>query len=311
MGRVIAMDLVQRVREGEGDFLLFGITPPKASTPPEKLERIREATLARLRSVDADGVALYDIAEEQDRNPETRPFPFLPTLDPSDYLMRHLTEWRKPAVIYRAVGKYTEPELRAWLEAQAVDQVLSVFVGASSRHDVGATSLQRAYEIRREVQPELLTGAVLIPERHTSRGDEHRRMLDKQAAGVSFFVSQILYDANAAKNLLADYVDECEARGAEPKPVVFTLSVCGSVKTLDFLTWLGVKVPQWVQRDLRTADNPLDVSCLQSAAIAADVLRYGHRLGIPVGLNVESVSSRRVEIEAAVKLATDLRGVMA
>lgn len=307
---VANMDVVQRVHAGRGDFLLFGITPPKASTPAERLGQITETTLNRLRGVDPDGVALYDIAEEQDRNPQERPFPFLPTLDPADYLADYLAGWAKPTVIYRAVGKYSEPELRGWMQAQSPDRVLAVFVGASSRHNIGATSLSRAYEIRSEVCPELLTGAVMIPERHVARGDEHQRMLAKQDAGVSFFVSQILYDANGAKDLLADYADECEARGTAPKPVVFTLSVCGSPKTLLFLDWLGVRVPHWMQRDLRRAENTLDASLELATAIAADIVAYGRQVGVPVGLNVESVSSRRVEIEAAVTLAHDLRPLL-
>lgn len=304
------MDLVQTIRAGQGGFLLFGITPPKASTPPDKLRQITESTLARLEAADPDGVALYDIAEEQDRNPEARPFPFLPTLDPGDFCAQHLLAWQKPAVIYRAVGKYSEAQLAGWMREQPADQVMTVLVGASSSKQIGATSLSRAYDLRQEVRPDLLAGAVVIPERHTGRGDEHLRMLNKQEAGVCFFVSQILYDANAAKNLLADYADECEAHGVAPKPVVFTLSVCGSVKTLDFLAWLGVKVPHWMQRDLRRAENTLDASCEQARTVASDMVQYGRRIGVPVGLNVESVSSRRVEIEAAVQLAVDLRPIL-
>lgn len=303
------MDLVERVRAGRGGFLLFGVTPPKASTPAEDLGRIAENTVARLEASGADGAALYDIAEEQDRNPEARPFPFLPTIDPADYLARGLAGWRRPTVIYRAVGKYAEADLGAWMKAQDPARVMTVLVGASSSSSVGATSLRRAYEMRGEA-PGLLVGAVVIPERHASRGDEHHRMLAKQDAGVSFFVSQILYDANAAKNLLVDYVDACEARGVAPKPVVFTLSVCGSEKTLDFLHWLGVKVPHWVQRDLRRAGNVLETSLEQARAIARDMIHYSRRIGVPVGINVESVSSRRVEIDAAVRLAVDLRAVL-
>lgn len=305
------MDVVQRVRAGQGGFLLFGITPPKASTPLDRLARTTKTTLGRLRDVDPDGVVLYDIAEEQDRNPETRPFPFLATLDPSEYLEQHLTGWQKLTVVYRAVGKYTEAELAAWLQAQDADRVLTVLVGASSSQNIGAMTLRRAYELRNELRPDLLTGAVLIPERHTAKGDEHLRMLSKQEAGVSFFVSQILYDANAAKNLLADYIDGCEARDVAPKPVVFTHSVCGSVKTLEFLDWLGVQVPHWVQRDLRRADDTLDTSMEQAKAIAHDMIQYGRRIGVPVSLNVESVSTRRIENEAAAQLAIDLRAALA
>ncbi|MFT3886633.1 MAG: 5,10-methylenetetrahydrofolate reductase [Arachnia sp.] len=305
------MDVVQRVRAGLGDFLLFGITPPKASTPVDRLERITQTTLGRLHDVEPDAVVLYDIAEEQDRNPETRPFPFLATLDPSPYLAEYLAPWTRPAVVYRAVGKYTEEELTAWLRAQDTDRVMTVLVGASSRQNVGATSLGRAYELRREVSPDLLVGGVVIPERHTLNGDEHHRMIAKQASGVSFFISQILYDANATKNLLAAYVDECEAQAVDPKPVVFTHSVCGSVRTLDFLEWLGVTVPWWMQRELRRAENTLDASLEQATVIAADVMQYARRIGVPAGINVESVSTRRVENDAAARLASELKADLA
>lgn len=301
------MDLLERLSRGEGDFLLFGITPPKASASPTDLQRIAESTLGRLRSLDPDGVVLYDILEEQDRNPETRPFPFLPTLDPADYLADYLTGWDKSAVVYRAVGKYPETHLAEWLQRQPTDRIATVLVGASSSRHRALTSLPRAYELRHQTQPNLITGAVAIPERHTARGDEHIRMLTKQTAGCSFFVSQVLYDADAAKNLVSDYRDECDARGIRPRPIAFTLSVCGSLKTLQFLTWLGVQVPRWMQRDLQRTDDTLAASLEHSRAAGLDVLDYCRRLNVPAGLNIESVSTRRVEIDAAIQLAVELR----
>ncbi|WP_152365754.1 methylenetetrahydrofolate reductase [Microlunatus speluncae] len=304
------MDLLQRVGAGEGEFLLFAITPPRASTGPERMRAIAEKTLDRLRSVDPDGVLLYDVAEEGDRNPDQRPFPFLPTVDPATYLAEHFGGWPHPVVVYRSVGKYSEASLEEWLQTQPPDRVLSVLVGSSSSRSTGLTSLRQAYALRETVQPDLKIGAVVIPERHAARGDEHRRMIDKQAAGCSFFVSQILYDVNAAKNLVSDYRDECDARSIRPRPIAFTLSVCGSAKTLEFLTWLGVQVPPWIQRDLTRSKDTLESSYDHARAVAHDMLAYCRRLDIPVGLNVESVSSRRSEIEAAVQLAIELRSAL-
>ncbi|GAA2002140.1 hypothetical protein GCM10009818_11380 [Nakamurella flavida] len=298
---------MQRLGRGEGGFLLFGLTPPKASAAGVDLDRIAGSTVARLQSLDPDGVVIYDILEERDRNPETRPFPFLPTLDPADYLDQHLAGWTKPAIVYRAVGKYPEDHLSEWLRQQPTDRVATVLVGASSSAHPGLTTLPRAQELRQQTQPDLLTGAVVIPERHTNRGDEHLRMLAKQTAGCSFFVSQVLYDADAAKNLVSDYRDECDARGVAPRPIAFTLSVCGSLKTLQFLTWLGVQVPRWMQRDLERSQDTLAASLDHSRAVGLDMLDYCRRLGVPAGLNIESVSARRVEIDAAVQLASELR----
>jgi len=301
------VDLQRRIVERQGEFLLFALTPPREATSSERSQAIADATLGRLRQLDPDGLVLYDIDDESDRNPEERPFPFLPTMDPADYLSRHLTGWDIPVVVYRAVGKYAEAQLRSWLGAQEPDRVLSVMVGTSSRDKPVLTSLTRAQALRSEVKPDLLLGGVAIPERHTRRGDEHLRLLEKQAAGCAFFVTQVVYDINAAKNLVSDYHYECAARGQEPVPIVFTFSVCGSMKTLEFLTWLGVDVPRWIQNELSHADgNTLEVSFAEALATARELMTYCRRLGVPFGLNVESVSTRRTEIESSVELAARL-----
>lgn len=302
------MDLVRRIAERQGEFLLFALTPPRLSTAPERVQEIADATVERLRPLGVDGLVLYDIDDESSRNPVDRPFPFSPTLDPADYLRENLGAWQTPVVVYRAVGKYDEPALRGWLSTQDPEQRLTVFVGASSRSDRPTTSLADAQALREQVSPGLGLGGVAIPERHARRGDEHLRLLAKQEAGCRFFVTQVVFDANAAKDLVSDYHYECRASGLAPVPIVFTFSVCGSMKTLSFLQWLGVDVPRWIQNELEHATDTLEASYRQAAAIATDLLGYCRELGVPVGINVESVSIRRVEIEASVRLAERLRG---
>src|SRR5215218_10406491 len=122
--------LLQQAKAG---VLLLGITPPRRSVSSEQAAQIAEVTLARLSTVDIDGLILYDIDDESDRNPRERPFPYLPTMDPVAFHRDHLGSWELPSVIYRCVGKYTEPELADWLGEVDTDRVLGVFVGASSR----------------------------------------------------------------------------------------------------------------------------------------------------------------------------------
>jgi hypothetical protein len=291
---------------GSGEFLLFAVTPPRLMTSSEEAAEIGRVTLERLRTPMIDGLVLYDIDDESDRNPDERPFPFLPTMDPADFLARDLAALEVPAIVYRAVGKYREEQFRSWLEEQDPSRALAVFVGSSSREKAVHTSLARAYELRDQVQPDLPLGGVAIAERHARTGDEHLRLISKQAAGCSFFITQIVYDVNAAKNLISDYHHECVARNLEPVPIIFSFSVCGSLKTLEFLRWLGVAVPRWIENELRYADDTLEASYEQAAATALDLIAFCRRLGVPFGLNVESVSIRKVEIEASVRLATRL-----
>lgn len=300
------MELRQRIAERRGGLVLFGMTPPRQGTPAEGVRQVAERTMQRLEPLDVDGLVLYDIDDESDRNPAERPFPYSATLDPAEFA-EELDGWKKPVVIYRCVGKYTPEQLGGWLAEQDPDQVMSVFVGASSRHKEVAVTLPAAQELRRRVQPDLLLGGVAIPERHLTRGDEHERLLAKQGAGVSFFITQVVYDVNAAKDLLSDYHYACREAGVEPVPVVFTLSVCGSLKTLEFLEWLGVNVPRWVQNDLRHSADTLQQSYDQCVATAEELIAFADRLGLPIGFNIESVAIRKAEIEASVELAGHIR----
>lgn len=300
------MDLAARIRDRQGRFVLFALTPPRQSTAPERVAEIAAATKARLRPLDLDGLVLYDIDDESSRNPAERPFPFTPTLDPAAYLSGDLGDWETPVVVYRAVGKYQPDSLEGWVRQQDAARTLSVLVGAASSDSQPALTLGEAQQLASAVNPDLLIGGVAIPERHTRRGNEHERLLAKQAAGCRFFVTQVVYDVNAAKNLVSDYAYACRDAGIDPVPIVFTFSVCGSMKTLEFLRWLGVDVPRWIENDLRHAEDTLQASFEQALAAATELVAYCERLGVPFGLNIESVSIRKVEIEASVELAARL-----
>src|SRR3954447_5577228 len=126
------MELQGRIASRKGEFLLFALTPPRLSTTPEEAQEIADITFERLQPLGLDGLILYDIDDESDRNPEERPFPFLATLDPAWYYETHLGGWKQPVIIYRCVGKYAEDDLRDWMAGADPERVLSVFVGASS-----------------------------------------------------------------------------------------------------------------------------------------------------------------------------------
>ena len=64
--------------------------------------------------------------------------------------------------------------------------------------------------------------------------------------------------------------------------------------------------PRWIENDLRHATNPLATSLEQTQATALELIDFCRRLGVPFGLNVESVSIRREEFEASVDRAARL-----
>lgn len=299
------------LRKAETGVLLYGLTPPRAATTPDQADEIARATLTRLEPVGVDGLILYDVDAESDRSTDPRPFPFMPMMDPADFVGRHLSQWPGPVVVYRAVSKYSQAQLRGWLAAADPDRVLTVLVGAASRRHVVRTRLADAYRLYADLDRRPRLGGVMIAERHVVTGGEHRRMQQKQDSGCDFFVSQVCYDLDHVRNLLSDYAYACRDQGIAPRPTVLTLAPCGSAKTLEFMAWLGIDVPAWLRTEISRSEDPLSESYEQCLTNARTLIAFCRRLGLPFGINVESLTNRKVEIESSVDLAREIRTLLA
>ncbi len=294
--------LADKIRNRESGIILYGITPPKKGTADEKIAEISARQIERLQSLNLDGLVLYDIQDEKSRTDEERPFPFMETLDSFAYSEQYLSNLSIPKIIYRAVGKHSEAELSDFLQQASSKDNLTVFVGAASKEQHVTLSIKDAYQLKAKTNNDLLLGGVTIPERHQTKGDEHLRVFDKIAQGCSFFVSQGVYDVNASKNFLSDYYYYGLEHNIPLVPILFTLTPCGSPKTLQFMKWLGISIPKWLENELIHSDNILEQSVDFSEQSWLELKRFADEKGIPIGCNIESVAIRKVEVDASIEL---------
>jgi 5,10-methylenetetrahydrofolate reductase len=185
---------------------------------------------------------------------------------------------------------------------QRVTPRISVLVGAPTSGARVSLALADAYDLARQHAPDLLLGGIAIAERHTRRFDEHKRILAKVQTGCRFFVTQAVYDVTSTKSLLSDYELSIRDKADARAPIILTFSPCGSPKTLSFMKWLGISFPRWLENELRFASDPLTTSLTLCERIFEEVWDYAKEKNLPVGINVESVSVRRSEIDASVEL---------
>lgn len=294
--------LVEKIKNRESGIVLYGMVPPKTGTAPEQIQEIAQRQVQRLQSLKIDGLILYDIQDEKSRISEERPFPYIETLDSFSYSREYLSSLPLPKIIYRSVGKYRREELAAFLKNASPRENLTVFVGPASRSQAVTMPLSEAYRLKNELNPDLLLGGVTIPERHLVKGDEHLRVFNKMAQGCSFFVSQGVYDVNASKSFLSDYYYHGRDRNIPLAPIIFTLTPCGSQKTLQFMKWLGISFPKWLENELVHAKDILQQSVEFAEQNWMELKRFARDRGIPVGCNIESVAVRKVEIDASIEL---------
>ncbi len=109
---------------------------------------------------------------------------------------------------------------------------------------------------------------------------------------------------------MADLCRTCEGKQVSPPTIIFTLTACGSEKTLRFMDWLGIHVPEALQDDFRNADNMLDKSVQVCLDIAAELTDYCSAHRIPFGFNIESVAIRKEEIEASIYMVNTIGAML-
>jgi hypothetical protein len=307
------MDLKSKLLDPSATVLLYGTTPPRAGTPAEQVSAAAEKLAARLASLPLDGVVVYDIQDETGRTELARPFPFVGTIDPRSYAGLLQARTGRPAITYKALGTLDESGWNAWLFDTAHAQRLG-FISVVGRPSSGvryALPLSQAIRMAAAHAAGFNVGGVVIAERHTAERSESARLLAKGLEGCAYFISQTVYHAPPTQRLLSDYLRDCRGAGVEPRRVVLTFAPCGREKTMAFIRWLGVHVPSDTERTILGASRPL----AKSIEICCDNLRrlldapYSGR--IPIGVNVESVSINRDEIDASIDLFAALREVLA
>jgi hypothetical protein len=140
--------------------------------------------------------------------------------------------------------------------------------------------------------------------------DEDKRILDKASCGVSYFISQCVFNVDYAKQVIDDLNRTCKEGNVKFPTVIFTLAVCGSEKTLNFMEWLGIHVPDDLKEDFRGAENMLEKSVHVCLDIASALTVFCSDRSVPFGFNIESVAIKNDEIEASVYMVNKVRGML-
>lgn len=304
--------LQQKFADPHRSVCFVGTTPPKASTEDMQMQEIAERLLSRLQTLEYDGLIVYDIQDESSRIDTPRPFPYMETRDPREYsrLLGNLSQ--RPIITYKSVAQKDQADFDSWLEDAWNEFGIRnlVLVGSPSSEGEIKLSLNDAYAALKEHEKPFHLGGVTIAERHAVKGNEHQRLLAKSGNGCEFFISQAVYNTQATIDLLTSYARSCREQGETPKRIILTFTPCGSAKTLEFMKWLGISVPEATGYRILDAENPLAESIRICQNNLEQILEACLPLGLPIGLNIESLTNRKAEIDASIHLYQLLKATL-
>lgn len=306
-------EFLEKLMDPNRHIYLYGTTPPHADASENAVDEMAKKLTSQLEVIDYDAIVVYDIQDESYRTQQPRPFPLKVSIDPRIYARQLSLHGEKPTITYKAVAQLNTQSFSRWhLEtAHYYQQPFTVFVGtASHRETNNSLSLQQAYSALQQKAPNLHLGGVTIAERHAKKGDEHLRLRSKGRSGCEYFISQTVFDAEETIQLLKDYASLCHENGDEPKRFIMTFSPCGSRKKLDFMKWLGISIPNSVEQAICESDKPLQRSLEVCEDNLEKILVETKELHIPLGLNIESISSNNSEIEASINTFKALKDIM-
>jgi hypothetical protein len=308
------MTLQDALTDRQRFVMLYGTTPPRASSPADKILGAAARLAERVAGLHLDGLVVYDVQDESGRTAEPRPFPFLPTVDSPSYskLLRQLTGL--PAITYKCVASESEATWPAWLDEVSGRydvRYLSLVGLASSKHAHSSIALPRASEIAARHPAGFVLGGVAIAERHGAGRNESHRLIEKAQRGCRYFISQGVYDAEPTVRLLRDYARDCAEQGVEPQRLVLDFVPVGRPQTMTFIRWLGIAIPDATAAAILDDAAPLSRSIAVCREILRRILDEPYAEQIPLGIAVESVSINRDEIAASIELVEALREVVA
>ena len=311
--------LADRLLDPSRPVFLLGEVPPASGTPSEKRLSIAEKFSRRSRVLATDGFIVYDIQDEPGRADDDsvkRPFPFRQLSDSSEYAALLGQTAHKECLVYKCVA---DDKFENWLDRTAATGGAVNLVGRATSADdkyVGPTLPEALAQVHERGIP---FGCVCIAERHTmesaaARGKdyptEHLNMMRKVKAGAGWFVSQAVYDAEPTIRLLRDYAAQCRQERTAPRRVVLTFCPVSRPKTMQFIQWLGVRVPQTIQDSILQDKNPVERSIEILCQHLQVILQATAGLGVPLGINCESVSIFKAEIDGVHELFRRLQGIL-
>ncbi|MEI8165368.1 MAG: hypothetical protein WCG26_03280 [Chloroflexales bacterium] len=291
---------------------LYGTTPPRADATPERVALAATKLAERVTPLGLDGLVVYDVQDEHDRTDVPRPFPFLPTLEPRVYAQRLQVLTGVQALTYKVVVNFSEASWLAWLDETMADYGISYLslVGSSTPNPApDALPVDRALQLAAAQIGGPTLGGVVIAERHSPTYDESRRLLHKAERGCNYFISQVVYDAAPTLRLLNDYVAACAAEAVAPRRIILTFSPCGRPKTLEFIKWLGITIAPATEAAILGDPAPFSRSVQVCRDLLRTILDQGLAERLPLGINIESVSIHKDEIDASIELVHTLREV--
>lgn len=284
--------------------IFFELTPPPVDQTSEGTRRRREGLKRLQETARVDGINIPEIQQESGKGDRgERKSSFKERLAPRDYADRLRDQYDfGQFVINRVIVQAPESDQREWLKRTYDEYGIRnlVLVGGESS-DIsypGPTVTGGNTLVKEDLADEgrdFLVGNICISTRRREDFDEPERMARKLRAGADFFTTQIVAEPESPRRLLRDFGRLLSREDdLDPPALLWSFAPIQAPKDVNFLRWLGVRVPDEVEERILSSSDPASTSVDWARTIWEELQRVEDELSvsIPMGLNVSLVAPR-------------------
>ncbi|MDE0959449.1 MAG: methylenetetrahydrofolate reductase [Planctomycetota bacterium] len=288
---------------------ILEIVPPTLKSGLEGLHRRLSKVRRLIDGGDFDAVNIPEIHDEESRNDRgSRSRDCSPRMQPRELGRRIQDELGCPVIVNHVVSFEPVEQLLDWaketIHAHGIRNIVLVGAPHDRRRWPGPPVAVANRALKDQFGGEgLRIGNICIPGRDNSPISEALRMEEKARMGADFFSTQIIFDAQEISSLQVDL--ERQAPSARDVPLMVSLCPVKKIGQLDFLRFLGVRVPDSLEALLSTVPEAhcLDLSLKILGEIQSNLIDQQPDHGPPLGWNIAPVGPIPVsDIQALMQL---------
>ncbi len=293
--------LKEKIKDPFKQVIFYELIPPSAKEPPGSIKTYAEyaAKLIQNSHVPIDAINIPEIRDEAPKG-QKRTEAFIPKVDARKLVaeLYNIVGSSLGFVLNHATVYEKASDQMAWFHETIKTYGIATLIlvgGESSKVKYPGPSVIAACKLVKSEFPEILLGGITIP----TRRDEPTRLIQKGKEGIEFFTTQVLYEKESICKLLSDYDEACRKEQVTPKRVFLSFAPISSPGDLKFLRWLGVAIPEEVERALFQVKIGVGWRSLEiSKTLFQEILNFveSNHLRVPLGLNIEYVTLHNFEL---------------
>jgi len=286
-----------------------------------------------VKECNPDALIVYDVQDEKCRDGKDRPFKFNKK-EQSDIFASFISKkFNKTNIItYRVLPNEDtkEEDLNKFIDStiNKPRELKNIVYASGSKGIVGESRLSPynyALERVKINNTNVIIGGITLPERYKKEGwDEAEILFKKTQEGCKFFVSQVVYNFNYIETLLKNYAYKIKQNKIEPSRIIFTFALFGESKTFEFMSCLGIDIPDDVKTEVAKIKEEKDYIsyskslCLENwekiLKLRNQIMKEGimnegimnEGINLPIGFSADVISGNKAEFENSIKLYNEL-----